>query len=162
MCASWNIKHQFQIVTSYLNITLISGQFATQTCFSGTFGEEIGSDQFGAAIMFSVEEIDSGLAVAHIDHVELFYVGQAFRIGRYPIHFHINGNMSGSYVKHSSIHQAFNRAINIHNTHNLLIEGNIVYDVMGGSIFLEDGIERRNVFRGNLALKVRIIRHVKI
>ena len=29
------------------------GEFATQTCFLGRYGEEIGSDQFGATIMVS-------------------------------------------------------------------------------------------------------------
>ena len=104
--------------------------------------------------MISSEELDSGLASAHIEYTEFTYVGQAFRIGRYPIHFHLNGNMNGSYIKGCSIHQAHNRAINIHNSHNLLVQENVVYDVKGGSIFLEDGIETGNMFRENLVLKV--------
>ena len=64
-----------------------------------------------------------------------------FRLGRYPIHFHMNGDMSQSYVKSSSVHKAFNRAINIHNSHNILLKNNVIYDIMGGALFLEDGIE---------------------
>ena len=64
-----------------------------------------------------------------------------FRLGRYPIHFHVNGDMSQSYVRGCSIHRTFNRAINIHNTHNVLLQNNVVYDVKGGAIFLEDSIE---------------------
>ena len=64
-----------------------------------------------------------------------------YSIGRYPIHFHMNGDMSASYVKGCSIHKAFNRAINIHNSHNIRLENNVIYDVMGGALFLEDGLE---------------------
>ena len=64
-----------------------------------------------------------------------------FRLGRYPIHFHLNGNMNQSYVKGCSIYRAFNRAVNIHNTHNVLIQDNVVFDVRGGAMFTEDSIE---------------------
>ena len=40
-------------------------------------------------------------------------------------------------------------------THNLLVEGNVVYDIMGGAIFIEDGIETKNVIQYNLAVFVR-------
>lgn len=53
----------------------------------------------------------------------------------------MNGDMSESYVKGSSVHKAFNRAINIHNSHNILLQNNVIYDVKGGALFLEDGIE---------------------
>lgn len=71
----------------------------------------------------------------------LFLLGQAYRIGRYPIHFHINGNMSLSYVRGCSIHHTFNRAVNIHDSHNILVEHNVIYHVMGGAMFLEDSAE---------------------
>ena len=87
--------------------------------------------------------------------MEITYAGQAFRLGRYPIHFHLNGIMTGSYVRGCSIHHTFNRAINIHNTHNVLIENNVAYDVMGGAFFLEDSIERDNILQYNLLVFVK-------
>ncbi len=53
--------------------------------------------------------MDSKVAMAYIEHIELTYVGQAFRLGRYAIHFHINGDLTGSYVIGCSIHWSFNR-----------------------------------------------------
>ena len=50
--------------------------------FQGRFGEEVGSDQFGASIMIHAKEANSFKAVAKIEYVELTYVGQAFRLGR--------------------------------------------------------------------------------
>ncbi|KAK3716577.1 hypothetical protein RRG08_039372 [Elysia crispata] len=131
------------------------GEFATQTCFQGRFGDELGSDQFGGCIMVHQAVKDTQVAQAHLSYVELKHVGQAFRMGRYPIHFHLNGNMDQSYVRGCTIRDSFNRAVNIHGTHNTLVEHNVIYNVMGGSFFLEDGDETGNTFQHNLAVFVR-------
>ncbi|XP_076825074.1 fibrocystin-L-like [Clavelina lepadiformis] len=132
-----------------------TGQFATQTCFQGRFGEEAGSDQFGGSIMIHSSEPNSGEVEARIENIEVTYVGQAFRLGRYPIHFHLMGDVSGMYVKRCAIHNTFNRAVTIHGTHHLLVDSNVVYNVMGGAFFIEDGIETGNVIQHNLAVFVR-------
>ena len=104
--------------------------------------------------MIAPEELNSGLAVARMENVELTYVGQSFRLGRYPIHFHIIGDGSASYVRKCSVHQTFNRGLNIHNTNNLTVSDNVFFNSKGGTIFLEDGIEMFNSFIGNLVAKV--------
>ncbi|CAF1015901.1 unnamed protein product [Rotaria sp. Silwood1] len=134
------------------------GEFAVQTCFLGRYGEDIGSDQFGATIMVSASTDSSdGIqrVILRLSNIEVYNVGQAFRLGRYPVHFHMNGNMNLSYIKSSSIHQTFNRAINIHASHYVTIENNVIYNIMGGAIFLEDGVETGNILNGNLAVFVR-------
>uniref|UniRef100_A0A8C5WI58 Fibrocystin-L n=1 Tax=Leptobrachium leishanense TaxID=445787 RepID=A0A8C5WI58_9ANUR len=132
------------------------GEFATQTCFQGRFGEESNSDQFGGCIMFHAPTADKRLAIGRIEYVEIFHAGQAFRLGRYPIHFHLMGDLQfKSYVRGCGIHQTYNRAVTIHNTHHLLIERNVIYDIMGGAFFIEDGIEHGNVLQYNLAVFVR-------
>ncbi|CAD5116834.1 DgyrCDS5681 [Dimorphilus gyrociliatus] len=131
------------------------GEHATQTCFQGRFGEEVGSDQFGSQIMIHQNDLNANKVKVRMEYVEVTYSGQAFRLGRYSVHFHLNGDMTGSYVRGCSIHDTFNRAINIHNTHNLLIEHNLIFNVMGGAMFLEDSIEHGNIFQYNLAVKVR-------
>ena len=132
-------------------------EFATQTCFLGRYGPELGTDEFGATILISApsEAKNQGIASARISNVELFHVGQAFRKGRYPIHFHMNGDMSNSYVKESAIHRSFNRAVNIHASNYVTIERNVIYNIMGGAYFMEDGIEIGNEFKYNLAIYVR-------
>ncbi|XP_035685638.1 fibrocystin-L-like [Branchiostoma floridae] len=132
-----------------------TGESATQTCFQGRFGEELGNDQFGGHVLIHQPEPDAGLVTARIEHVEFTYVGQAFRLGRYPIHSHLNGDMSNSYVRGCAIHRSFNRAVTMHGTHNLLVERNVVFNIMGGAFFIEDGIETGNVLQYNLALFVK-------
>ena len=77
--------------------------------------------------------------LCRIEHVEVRQSGQASRLGRYSIHFHLSGSMNGSYVRHCSIHHSFNRAITAHGVHHLLIEGNVAYDIMGHAYFVVSG-----------------------
>ncbi|KAI5091821.1 fibrocystin-L precursor, partial [Silurus meridionalis] len=133
-----------------------TGEFATQTCFQGRFGEETGSDQFGGCIMFHAPRPGENLAIGRIEYVEIFNAGQAFRLGRYPIHWHLMGDINfKSYVRGCGIHQTYNRAVTIHNTHRLLVEHNVIYNIMGGAFFIEDGIETGNILQYNLAVFVR-------
>ncbi|XP_025757857.1 PKHD1 like 1, tandem duplicate 1 isoform X2 [Oreochromis niloticus] len=133
-----------------------TGEFTTQTCFQGRFGEEAGSDQFGGCIMFHAPRPSENLAIGRLEYVEVFHAGQAFRLGRYPIHWHLMGDINyKSYVRGCAIHQTFNRAVTIHNTHRLLVEHNVIYNIMGGAFFIEDGIETENILQYNLAVFVK-------
>jgi hypothetical protein len=128
------------------------------TCFLGRYGEEIGSDEFGATIMINNDvpnQIGKESVITRISNVELFHVGQPFRLGRYPIHFHLNGDSPSSYVKECAIYESFNRAINIHASNYITVERNVVYNIMGGAFFLEDGVEIGNTFQYNLAVFVK-------
>jgi len=90
--------------------------------------------------------------VGKISHIELRDVGQAFKVGRYPIHFHMVGNVMQSYAVGNSIHDSNNRAITIHGVHYLTIADNVAYNIKGHSIFIEDGIESRNFIQNNLVM----------
>ncbi|CAH1775752.1 unnamed protein product [Owenia fusiformis] len=129
-----------------------SGQFATQSCFRGRFGEEIGSDEFGAQVMLAAREPDKDLVTGRLEYVEFTHTGQAYRLGHYTLHFHMNGNINGSYVRGCAFHRTFNRATTIHGVHHLLVENNVAYDIMGHAIFTEDGIEENNIIQGNLVV----------
>ena len=133
-------------------------QFATQTCFLGRYGPEIGTDQFGAHIMASADPIaprTSELTIMRFSNVEFYQVGQAYRLNRYPINFQSNGNSNSSFVKECAIHQSFNRAVNIRGSNNINIERNVIYDIMGSAYFLENAVETGNTFKYNLAVFVR-------
>ena len=107
------------------------GQFKKQTCFDGKFGEERGSDQFGVQIMVHSGHKNSRKAIGFFHYIEVRHAGQAFRLGRYPIHFHMDGDVSGSYVKGCAIHHSFNRAVTMHGINNLVVENNVIYDILG-------------------------------
>ena len=93
--------------------------------------------------------------VGRILYTEFFNVGQAFKLGRYPIHFHVIGTVSKSLVKGNAIHQTYNRAVTIHAVSYFTIENNVIYNAMGHNIFIEDAIETKNVIKNNLVVSTR-------
>ena len=153
-----NVKYQGSVNEQFLEDIpacdkgFDSNQFATQSCFRGKFGEELGSDEFGAVTLYAVENRDQFEAEIHISFVEFFWVGQAFRVGRYPIHFHMMGNVTGSYARGCAIHNSFNRAMTIHGITGVLAERIVTYNIKGLSFFIEDGKEENNIIRNNLAV----------
>ncbi|MEO0501416.1 MAG: G8 domain-containing protein, partial [Pseudomonadota bacterium] len=90
-----------------------------------------------------------------IDGVEFAELGISGEVGRYPLHFHHSGDMTGSYVRDASVHHSLQRGIVVHQTDNLLVEDNVVYDVMSHGIYIEDGVETGNRFDGNLVMLPR-------
>lgn len=107
-------------------------------------------DGIGGNLMF----MDTAGQVS-IDGVEFYHMGQKGKLGRYPVHWHQAGDRTGDYVKNSSIHRAFNRALTIHGAQNVLIEQNVAYDHIGHGFFLEDAVETGNKFYFNLGLLTR-------
>ena len=105
---------------------------------------------FGAT-MFLHSEGDESLT-ARLSWIEMRLAGQSFRVGRYPLHFHMIGNVRNSYVRSCSFHHTFNRAVTLHGINYLRVEYNVVFNVLGHALFIEDGIEHKNAFWYNLAI----------
>ncbi len=89
-----------------------------------------------------------------VDGIQMDQMGQAGRLGRYPIHWHFGGNKRGDVVRNSSITNSNNRAVVVHGTDNVLIQGVVAHDVHGHGFFLESGVERGNRFEANIALGI--------
>ena len=87
--------------------------------------------------------------------VELTRMGQHLTLARYPIHWHINGDVSGQYIRNSAIHDTYNRCVTIHGTDNLLVENNVTYNTVGHCFFMEDGIETGNRVVKNLGIQTK-------
>lgn len=94
-------------------------------------------------------------STARLQWAEFQRMGQKKVLGRYPVHFHMAGDVSGSYVRYNSIHHSFNRCFTIHGTHGVHAQGNVAYDTIGHCYFLEDGIEAQNALESNLGLVTR-------
>ena len=92
---------------------------------------------------------------ALLSSVEMFRMGQEGILGRYPFHWHLTGDVSGQYIRNSSIRRSFNRCITVHGSHNARVEDNVCMDHVGHGFFLEDGVETGNVFDHNLGLLTR-------
>ncbi len=98
--------------------------------------------------------------VIEVEGVQLDLMGQSGRLGRYPFHWHIARDRSGDYFKNSSITNSNNRAVVVHTTDNVLVEGIVAHDVHGHCFFTEDGVEENNRFINNIAYGVHRVSHV--
>ena len=93
---------------------------------------------------------------ARASGVELTKMGQRGRFGRYPLHWHLAGDRRGDYLMGSAIHDSFQRAAVVHSTSNVLIDGNVAYNISNHAfVWAEDGDEAGVVMTRNLAMLVR-------
>lgn len=104
---------------------------------------------------------------ATIEGVQFHRMGQKAHKGRYPIHWHWlsrgpgSGPATGQYARFNSITDSFQRAINIHGTDGVLVEGNVAYNIFNHAyVFAEDGDEEDNVFRDNLGVLIHTVPNV--
>ncbi len=95
-------------------------------------------------------------AQARIEGVQLFQMGQRGHLARYPMHWHMAGDVHGQYFRSSSVWRTFNRCVTVHGSDNATVSDNVCYDHTGHGYFLEDGAETGNTFSGNLGLVSRI------
>jgi hypothetical protein len=133
---SWTLDERAEVGLLTRNI-LIQGDADSET------------DQKGVYIMV----MDSSFA--KVSGVEIYRTGLGAVLARYPFHWHGCADVTGQYIKNSTVHRSFNRAITIHGSQNALIEDNVCFDIVGHAIFLEDGIETGNTINNNLVMSVR-------
>lgn len=114
--------------------------------------DDAGEDGFGGHMMFMEG------AEARLDGVELDRMGQRGLLRRYPVHFHMDGSATDSYLRRSSIHHSFNRCVTIHGTSDLKLKGNVCFEHLGHGFFLEDGAETGNVLVNNLGFGTRDVK----
>jgi hypothetical protein len=110
-------------------------------------------NQYGATIMMHSPGDET--VIGRIQDCEFSNVGQAFQLGRYPIHYHMIGEVTKSYVKRNSIHNSFNRGTTIHAVYYLEVSYNVYYHIKGHNVFIEDGVERHNYVAYNLVVASR-------
>ncbi|KAF7667891.1 hypothetical protein LDENG_00042260 [Lucifuga dentata] len=135
---------------------LIYGEMEN-SCYGNNKCQFYSHDTYGGHI-----KIFGNFSSVHLSHVELRNMGQQGERGRYPLHFHMCGDVDQkggyqepTYVDGLSIHHSFSRCLSIHSTNGLLVKHTVGYDTLGHCFFLEDGIEQRNTFYHNLGLLTR-------
>ncbi len=92
-------------------------------------------------------------ATVQIANAQFQRMGQLNQLGRYPIHFHIMANGCRScYVVNTTVRDTIQRGIVVHDTSNVRVAGNVVFNTVGHNIVVETPTTGGNVIEGNLAL----------
>ncbi|MEM6602417.1 MAG: cadherin-like domain-containing protein [Pseudomonadota bacterium] len=87
--------------------------------------------------------------------IELEFMGQQDSLGRYPIHYHILGeDGQGSYIKGVSVHKSFNNALVVHLTDSVIVDDNVVYDINGMGVFIEEHGGKDSQITNNVIMSV--------
>jgi cell migration-inducing and hyaluronan-binding protein len=113
------------------------------------------AQHFGGHVMIM------GGGFATIEGAEFTRMGQRGKQGRYSLHWHWFTKSSGQpatgqYVRNSSFHDAFQRAVNIHKTNGVRVLNNVAYNIGNHAyVTAEDGDEELNVFEDNLGILTR-------
>lgn len=134
---------------------VIEGDYDARLCPLADLADDgvtrLSCNQFGAQIFLSSPGHES--LTGRLANLEIRNGGQAFRLGRYAIHWHMIGNVKQSFQRNCSIHHSWNRGVAVHGVHFLRVESNFAYHSMGHTFFTEDGIEAYNRLENNFALK---------
>jgi cell migration-inducing and hyaluronan-binding protein len=69
--------------------------------------------------------------------VQVTRAGQFKHLGRYPVHWHMAGDVAGQFIMDSAIHNNYQRALTVHATNSLSIFRNVAYKTRGHMFFLE-------------------------
>ena len=72
--------------------------------------------------------------------------------GKYCLHFHKMENCPDCLFRGNAIENSQQRGIIVHGTHNTRVEDNVLYNVRGANVYLEDGNEMWNTFAYNVAV----------
>lgn len=109
-------------------------------------GDQHLTDKVGGHIMIMPNSIGKA------KNIKLRFLGQQGIMGRYPWHWHINGDAEGEFFKNSTIVDSYQRCVTIHDTHYTEVSDNVCFNHFGHGYFLESGAERKNILKGNLAV----------
>ncbi|GJP83999.1 hypothetical protein CLOP_g14094 [Closterium sp. NIES-67] len=96
-----------------------------------------------------------------IHGVQFQGLGKQGTLGRYPVHFHMCGDVRRSFfVRKNVILDSKQRCMVVHATSRLTLVDNVAYETRGHCFVLEEGSEARNTFIRNLGMNTRAVHHV--
>ena len=97
-------------------------------------------------------------SIGRFSGVEFRRMGQFNRPGRYPLHWHDNGDAADSSVVGCLIHQSYQRGIVTVGSRHVRISGNVVMKPYGHGYIVESEDNSPQLVTTNLALRPRVVR----
>lgn len=95
-----------------------------------------------------------------IEGVVFQNMGQQGTLGRYPIHFHILGDVPGTICRKNTVRNSNQRCVVVHASHSITIEQNVAFNTSGHCFMTEEGGEHSNKFLGNLGMLTKPVKKV--
>lgn len=73
-------------------------------------------------------------------------------LGRYCLHMHHLSHCADCLIEGNAIEYGIEKGVTIHDTHDALVHGNVVWDLRGAGVYVEDGNEMNNTISENVVL----------
>lgn len=89
---------------------------------------------------------------ARITNIRVEKCGQRGVEGKYCLHFHKLHDCPTCLFKNNAIENSHQRGIIVHSTHSSVVEQNVLYNVRGSGIYIEDGNEMHNDIKYNVVI----------
>lgn len=93
-----------------------------------------------------------GPGLMNMDYIRVEKCGQRGIKGRYCMHMHFLGLSPDSTLKGNAVENSHQRGIVVHETNAATIEENVMSDVRGAGIYVQDGNELWNRFKYNVVI----------
>ena len=87
-----------------------------------------------------------------VRHARVERCGQRGVVGKYCLHFHLVGRCPSCAFEGNAIEHGHQRGIVIHGTHESHVSANVIADVRGAGIYIEDGNEMWNRVTYNMVI----------
>merc|ERR1719203_1504966 len=110
----------------------------------------------GAGGMFAPDHHDGG--AFRVEYARVEKCGQKGVKGRYCLHFHLMGDCgpaAGSseprcIMRGNAVEEGYQRGLTVHGSHLGVVDQNVLWNVMGAGIYVEDGNEMGNTISFNV------------
>ena len=111
----------------------------------------ITGDDFDGA-RHGLHVVAHSLAEARVSYARVEKCGQLGVAGKYCLHFHQARACPSCLFLGNAIENSSQRGIIVHGTHRSRVEANVLYDIKGSGIYIEDGNEMENKIIDNVVL----------
>jgi hypothetical protein len=134
-----------EVINLSRNLVITGDDFTQEPC-KGISG-------VGSVCTIGLHTLAYGLGTSIvIQHARLERCGQRGVQGKYCLHYHLLQECPGCVFRGNAIEHGQQRAIVVHGTSLSTVEHNVISDVRGASIYLEDGNELYNKLMYNVAI----------
>lgn len=147
-----------EVINLSRNLIITGDDFRHQACdptLSGpysTVGCNCNADIGRTTCTFGLHTIMSGQGVMRMQYTRVEKCGQRGVRGKYCMHLHYMAQCPECLFKGNAIEFGQQRGIIVHETHLSTVEDNVLSDVRGAGIFLEDGNELYNTVKYNVVI----------
>ena len=140
---------------SIAKVVLLERNVVVQGCEESDRASQGGYCMIAASMLTPVQ---GRRAIGRFSGVEFRRMGQFNRPGRYPLHWHNNGDAAESLVSGCLIHQSYQRGIVAVGSRHVRISGNVVLKPFGHGYIVESEDNSPQLLTTNLAVRPRVAR----